>query len=72
MFIQRFQPVKKGQVLWEEYKEVARLCSDGVRKAKAQTGLNLARDAKKNKKGFYRYLNQKRKVHNGIPPPPCK
>lgn len=52
MFIQRFQPVKKGQVLWEEYKEVARLCSDGVRKAKAQTGLNLARDAKKNKKGF--------------------
>ena len=59
---------KQGQVLWEEYKEAARLCRDGVRKAKAQLELNLARDVKKNKKGFYRYLNQKRKVQKDIPP----
>lgn len=36
------------------------LCRDGMRKAKAQLEVYLATDAKKNKKGFYRYLNQKR------------
>ena len=41
------------------------MCRDGVRKAKAQLELNLTRDAK-NTKGFYRYLNQKRKVQEGI------
>ena len=59
---------KQGQVSWEEYKEAAKLCRDGVRKAKALLELNLARDAKKNRKGFYRYLNQKRKVQEGAPP----
>ena len=59
---------KKGQVLWEEYKEAARLCRVGIRKAKVQLELSLAKDAKKNKKGFYRYLNQKRKVREGVPP----
>lgn len=52
---------KQGQVLWEEYKEVGRLCRDWVRKAEAQLELHLARDTKNKKKGFYRYLNQKRK-----------
>jgi len=42
---------------------------DGVKKAKAQLELNLASDAKKNKKGFYRYLNQKRKDQEGISSP---
>ena len=46
----------------------ARLCRDGVRKAKALLELNLARDAKKNRKGFYRYLNQKSQVQEGIQP----
>lgn len=27
----------------------------------------MARSAKKNKQGFYRYLSQKRKVHKGVP-----
>ncbi|KAK4828806.1 hypothetical protein QYF61_000863 [Mycteria americana] len=44
---------KQGQVFWEEYRDTACLCRDGVRKAKAQLELNLARDAKNNKKGFY-------------------
>ena len=57
---------KQGQVPWEEHKEAARLCRDGVRKAKAQ--LELAKDAKKNKKDFYRHLNQKKKVQEGIRP----
>jgi len=44
------------------------LCRDGVRKAKAQLELNLARDAKNNKKGFYRYVSQKRKIKESVPP----
>jgi len=44
------------------------LCRDEVRKAKAQLELNLARDAKNNNKGCYRYVSQKRKVKESIPP----
>ena len=55
-------------MLWEEYKEAVRLCRDGVRKAKAQLEINLARNTKKNKKAFYRYLNQKMKIQEGKPP----
>ena len=61
---------KHGQVLWEEYNEATRLCRDGVRKIKDQLELNLAKDAKKNKKVLYRYLNQKSKVQEGIAPTP--
>ncbi|KAK4815748.1 hypothetical protein QYF61_006786 [Mycteria americana] len=42
---------------------------DGVRKAKAQLELNFARDAKNNKKGFYRYVSQTKKVKESIPLP---
>jgi len=41
---------------------------DGVRKVKAWIELKLARDAKNNKKGFYRYVSQKRKVKESVPP----
>lgn len=57
---------KQGQVLWEQNKEAARLCRDGVRKAKAQLELNMARDDKRNKKGFCRYLNQKSQHTRGM------
>ena len=30
--------------------------------------MNLARDVKNNKKGFYRYISQKRKTKEIIPP----
>jgi len=53
---------KQGQASWEERRDTAWLCRDGVRKAKVQLELNLARDAKANKKGIYRYVSQKRKV----------
>ncbi|KAK4810861.1 hypothetical protein QYF61_008833 [Mycteria americana] len=59
---------RQGRVTWEEYRDTARLCRDGVRKAKAQLELNLARNARNNKKGLYRYINQKRKVKDSIPP----
>ena len=48
---------KQRQVPWEECRNAADLCRDGVRKAKAQLQLNLARSGKKRKKAFYRYLN---------------
>ncbi|KFQ85226.1 hypothetical protein N337_10020, partial [Phoenicopterus ruber ruber] len=59
---------KQGQVSWEEYRDAAWLCRYGVRKAKAWMELNLARDAKNNKRGFYRYVSQKRKVKESAPP----
>ena len=40
---------KQGQVPWEEYRHIARLCRVGVRTGKAQQGLDLARGAKKSK-----------------------
>jgi len=49
------------------YISVSRRNRDGVRKSKAQLELNLARSDKKNKKGFYRYLSQKRKIQEGVP-----
>jgi len=46
------QAVGRGASTIEAYKEAARQCREGVRKAKDQLELNLARSAKKNKKGF--------------------
>jgi len=59
---------KQGQVSWEGYRDTARLCSNGVRNAKAQLELSLARDAKNNKKCFYRCVSQKRKIKESVPP----
>jgi len=42
---------KQRQVPWEECRNAADLCRDGVRKAKAQLELDLARSAKKDWKG---------------------
>jgi len=43
---------KQEQVPCKEYRDAASLCRDGFRKAKAQLGLEIARGAKKNRKGF--------------------
>jgi len=58
---------KQGQVCWEEYRDAARLCRDEVRRAKAQLELNLARNAKNNNKGLYRYVSQKMKAKESVP-----
>ncbi|KFR08762.1 hypothetical protein Y956_01152, partial [Nipponia nippon] len=58
---------KKVLVSREDYRDTARFCKDEIRKAKTWLELNLARDTKNNK-GFYRYVNQKRKVKESIPP----
>jgi len=44
------------------------MCRDEVRRAKVQLELNLARNAKSSKKGFYRYISQKRKAKESITP----
>ena len=43
-------------------------CREGIRKAKAQLELNLARDVKNNKKGFFGYLRQHRKMKETVSP----
>lgn len=48
---------RQSQEPWEEYRDAAGLCRNGVRMAGAQLELGLAGDTK-NKKGFYRYINQ--------------
>ncbi|KFV01476.1 hypothetical protein N340_10208, partial [Tauraco erythrolophus] len=59
---------KQGQVAWEEYREIVRVTRDQVRKAKALIELNLARDIKGNKKGFYRYVNDKKRSRENVGP----
>jgi len=39
-----------------------------MRKAKAHLELNLARDVKNNKKGFFNYINSKRKARDNVGP----
>ncbi|GAB0208167.1 mitochondrial enolase superfamily member 1 [Grus japonensis] len=59
---------KQGQVAWEEYRETVRAARDQVRKAKALIEISLARDVKGNKKSFYRYVNDKRKMRENVGP----
>ena len=43
------------------------MCRDGCRNAKAQKELNLARNVKSNKKGFFSYFRQKGQAES-VPP----
>lgn len=60
---------KQGHTSWEEYRDTAWEFRDGIRNAKAQLELNLTRNMKNNKKGFYRYIGQKRKINKDLPLP---
>lgn len=53
---------------WEEYREIVQEAWDRVRKAPAQLELSLARDVKDNKKGFHRYVTNKRKARDEVGP----
>jgi len=59
---------KQGHVAWEEYREIVRVAREQVRKAKALTKLNLARDVKGNKKAFYRYASDRRQTRENVGP----
>ncbi|GAB0208703.1 mitochondrial enolase superfamily member 1 [Grus japonensis] len=59
---------KKGLATWEEYRDAVRECRDATRKAKAHLALNLARDVKDNKKGFFKYISSKRTTRENVGP----
>uniref|UniRef100_K7EZY7 Reverse transcriptase domain-containing protein n=1 Tax=Pelodiscus sinensis TaxID=13735 RepID=K7EZY7_PELSI len=59
---------KLGQMTREEFKGIARECRGVIRKAKAQMELRLAKDVKDNKKGFYRHVNKKKVIREGVRP----
>ena len=60
---------KLEQVNREEYRVAANLCRDGIRKAKTQLELDLERGIKKDKKGFCKYISQKRNSQDSVPSP---
>ncbi|KAM6036240.1 uncharacterized protein LJ206_001286 [Theristicus caerulescens] len=63
-----YQRWRSGRLSVENYKGIARVCKDAVRKAKAQLELELARDVKNHKKRFFRYVNCKQKQKENIGP----
>lgn len=49
--------------------DIACLCGDGVRKAKAHLELNLARQVEDNRKGFlHKYIGSKREAKESVGP----
>ena len=59
---------KQGCVGWDEYRAVVHVCRGRIRKAKVLIELNLVRDVKYNKKGFYRYIGRRRQANGSVPP----
>ncbi|KAK4815791.1 hypothetical protein QYF61_007231 [Mycteria americana] len=58
---------KKGQATQEDYKGVARLCREKIRRVKAELELNLA-TAINNKKYFFKYISSKRRAKENLQP----
>ncbi|KAK4829638.1 hypothetical protein QYF61_005849 [Mycteria americana] len=59
---------RKGQTSQEDYKGVARLCREKIRRAKAELELNLATVIKDNKKYFFKYISGKRRAKENLQP----
>ncbi|KAK4811010.1 hypothetical protein QYF61_015714 [Mycteria americana] len=59
---------KKGRATQEDYKGVARLCREKIRRAKAELELNLAAAVKDNKKYFFKYISSKRRAKENLQP----
>ncbi|KAK4823601.1 hypothetical protein QYF61_003801 [Mycteria americana] len=59
---------KKGRETQEDYKGVARLCREKIRRAKAELELNLAAAVKDNKKHFFKYISSKRRAKENLQP----
>ncbi|GAB0204012.1 mitochondrial enolase superfamily member 1 [Grus japonensis] len=57
---------KQGQATWEDYRDAARLCREKIHAAKAQLELKLASTVGDNKKGFFKYVNNKRRTRDNI------
>ena len=59
---------KSGQATYDDYRYVANMCREKIRKAKAQLELSLATKAKENSKCFYKHINSKRKARENLHP----
>ncbi|KAK4826962.1 hypothetical protein QYF61_012811 [Mycteria americana] len=59
---------KKGQATQEDYKGVARLWREKIRRAKAELELSLAAAIKDNKKHFFKYISSKRRGKENLQP----
>lgn len=59
--------MKAGTGDLSKYRVMVRMCRDRVRKAKAKLEQDLARDMKNHKKGFCKYIAQKRKDKESVP-----
>ncbi|KAK4832384.1 hypothetical protein QYF61_022239 [Mycteria americana] len=59
---------KKKQETQEEYRDCVKSCREKIRKAKAQLELNLAIAVRDNKKCFYKYINNKKRAKENLPP----
>ncbi|CAM4681894.1 unnamed protein product [Lepidochelys kempii] len=59
---------KIGQMTREEYKNIAWGSRSEISKAKSHLELQLARDVKSNKKGFFRYVSNKKEVKESVGP----
>ncbi|CAM4529932.1 unnamed protein product [Lepidochelys kempii] len=59
---------KVGHMTREEYKNIAQACRNEIRRAKSHLELQLARDVKSNKKGFFRYVGNKKKAKESVGP----
>ena len=59
---------KEGQATWEEYRNVVRAYRDATRKVEVHLELNLERDVKDNKKGFFKYISSKPKTRDNVWP----
>ncbi|GAB0207904.1 mitochondrial enolase superfamily member 1 [Grus japonensis] len=57
---------KQGQATWEDYRDAAHLCREKIRAAKAQLELKLASTVGDNIKGFFKYVNNKRRTRENI------
>ncbi|KAK4831611.1 hypothetical protein QYF61_018371 [Mycteria americana] len=59
---------KKGQATQEDYKGVARLCREKIRRAKTELELSLAAAVKDNKNHFFKYISSKRRAKENLQP----
>jgi len=50
----------KDCVDWKEYRDAIRSCGDEIKKSKVEMKLDLVRDVKGSRKGFYWYIAQNR------------
>ena len=57
---------KRGQATWEEYRDIVRGCREVTGKSQTHLEFNLARGAKDNKKGCFKYIKSRRKRKENV------